>query len=126
MPDALRAPRLGKAQSGAASAASGRAGLERRDGERSSSRSSGAIAGELGVESRVILRTARELAGVVKRNPLADVADDPKRYRSASSRPSRSRRRARARAADVAPEQVAVSGREIYAWHPRASSARRS
>ena len=39
-----------------------------------------AIAEELGVESRVVVRTARELAGVIKRDPFAGVADDPKRY----------------------------------------------
>jgi uncharacterized protein (DUF1697 family) len=77
-----------------------------------------AIAGELGVESRVVVRTARELAGVVKRNPLADVADDPKRYQVSflSAKPEAAVVRA-LKAADVAPEQVAVHGREIYAWH---------
>ncbi len=78
-----------------------------------------AVAGELGVESRVIVRTARELAGVVDRNPLAGVADDPKRYQVSflSAKPKAAVVRA-LEAADVAPEQVAVSGREIYAWHP--------
>lgn len=78
-----------------------------------------AIAGELGVESRVIVRSARELAGVVKRDPFAGVADDPKRYQVSflSAKPEAAVVRA-LEAADVAPEQVAVSGREIYAWHP--------
>jgi uncharacterized protein (DUF1697 family) len=77
------------------------------------------IAKELGVESRVVVRTARELAGVVKRDPFADVADDPKRYQVSflSAKPQAAVVRA-LEAADVAPEQVAVSGREIYAWHP--------
>jgi uncharacterized protein (DUF1697 family) len=77
------------------------------------------IAKELGVESRVVVRTARELAGVVKRDPFADVADDPKRYQVSflSAKPEAAVVRA-LEAADVAPEQVAVSGREIYAWHP--------
>ena len=78
-----------------------------------------AIARELGVESRMIVRTARELAAVVKRNPLADVADDPKRYQvsflSAKLAPAVKKQ---LEAADVAPERVAVHGREIYAWHP--------
>ena len=78
-----------------------------------------AIADELGVESRVVVRSARELAGVVDRNPLADVADDPKRYQVSflSAKPKAAVVRA-LEAADVAPEQVVVSGREIYAWHP--------
>jgi uncharacterized protein (DUF1697 family) len=78
-----------------------------------------AIAGELGVESRVVVRTVRELAGVVDRNPFAGVADDPKRYQVSflSAKPKAAVVRA-LEAADVAPEQVAVSGREIYAWHP--------
>ena len=78
-----------------------------------------AIAGELGVESRVIVRTARELAAVVKRNPLADVADDPKRYQvSFLSEKLAPAVKKELEAADVAPERVAVHGREIYAWHP--------
>jgi uncharacterized protein (DUF1697 family) len=78
-----------------------------------------AIAGELGVESRVIVRTARELAGVVERDPLAGVADDPRRYQVSflSAKPEAAVVR-ELEGADVAPEQVVVSGREIYAWHP--------
>ena len=78
-----------------------------------------AIAKDLGVESRVVVRTARELAGVIKRDPFAGVADDPKRYQVSflSAKPEAAVVRA-LEAADVAPEQVAVSGREIYAWHP--------
>jgi uncharacterized protein (DUF1697 family) len=78
-----------------------------------------AIAAELGVESRVVVRTARELAAVVRRDPLAGVADDPKRYQVSflSAKPKAAVVRA-LEAADVAPEQVVVSGREIYAWHP--------
>ena len=78
-----------------------------------------AIAGELGVESRVIVRTVRELAAVVGRNPLADVADDPKRYQvSFLSDKLAPVVKKELEAADVAPERVAVHGREIYAWHP--------
>ena len=48
-------------------------------GERLEQALARAIADEHGVESRVVVRTARELAGVVKRDPFAGVADDPKR-----------------------------------------------
>ena len=78
-----------------------------------------AIAAELGVESRVIVRGARELAAVVERDPLGEVADDPKRYQvsflSAKLAPEVKKQ---LEAADVEPERVAVHGREIYAWHP--------
>src|SRR5438105_14918194 len=38
------------------------------------------IAESLGLELQVIARSQKQLAQVVRRNPLADVADDPKRY----------------------------------------------
>jgi uncharacterized protein (DUF1697 family) len=78
-----------------------------------------AIAGELGVESRVIVRTARELAGVVKRNPLADVADDPKRYQvSFLDGELGADALARLEAAAAPAERFVVAEREVYAWHP--------
>ena len=87
-------------------------------GERLEQALEAAIAGELGVESRVVVRTARELAAVVERNPLGGVADDPKRYQVSflSAKPKAAVVR-ELEAADVAPERVTVSGREIYAWH---------
>src|SRR5215218_5862409 len=77
------------------------------------------IAEQLGVETQVIVRTRDELADVIERNPLEGVADDPKRYQVSflSAEPDPQVARALG-AADVAPEQVVVSGREIYAWHP--------
>jgi uncharacterized protein (DUF1697 family) len=78
-----------------------------------------AIAGELGVEPRVVVRTVKELAAVLERDPLADVADDPKRYQvSFLSEKLAPAVKKELEAADVAPERVAVHGREIYAWHP--------
>ena len=78
-----------------------------------------AIADALGVEPRVVVRTVKELAAVVERNPLADVADDPKRYQvSFLSERLAPAVKKELEAADVAPERVAVHGREIYAWHP--------
>jgi len=38
------------------------------------------IEAELGLEIPAVVRTRDELAEVVRRNPLADVVDDPKRY----------------------------------------------
>src|SRR5207247_6980456 len=38
------------------------------------------IAYRFGLDVDVVVRTRKELAGVVRRNPLGDVAKDPKRY----------------------------------------------
>jgi uncharacterized protein (DUF1697 family) len=77
------------------------------------------IAAELGVETRVVVRTRDELASVVKRDLLGDIASDPKRYQvsflSAEPKPEVARELA---ALDFAPERWVFSGREIYAWHP--------
>lgn len=77
------------------------------------------IAESLGLEVPTVVRTRDELAGVVARDPLGDVARDPKRYQvtflSAEPDPQVVRR---LESADVAPERVVVHGREIYAWHP--------
>ena len=77
------------------------------------------VAGRLGVDTPILVRTADELAGVVERNPFADVADDPKRHQvSFLSAPLAADVERDLLAADLAPERVAVDGREIHAWHP--------
>jgi uncharacterized protein (DUF1697 family) len=77
------------------------------------------ITSNLGVDTQVIVRTRDEIAAVIEHNPLAGVADDPKHYQVSflSAEPDREVVRELA-AVDVAPEQVAIRGREIYAWHP--------
>jgi uncharacterized protein (DUF1697 family) len=77
------------------------------------------IAEELGLETRVLVRTRDELADVIERDPLAGVADDPKRYQVSflSAEPDAEVVRELGRV-DVAPERFVVSGREIYTWHP--------
>jgi uncharacterized protein (DUF1697 family) len=77
------------------------------------------IAAGLGVDPQVVVRSRDELADVVDRNPLRDVATEPRRYQVSflSGEPDPEFVR-ELEAADVAPERVAVSGREIYAWHP--------
>ena len=79
----------------------------------------GQIAEKLGLEVQVIVRTRGELAGVVERNPLRDVATNPSRYQVnfLSAAPTADAVR-ELEAAEVAPEQLVVSGREIYVWHP--------
>ncbi len=77
------------------------------------------IATELGVKVEVVVRTGDELTGVVERDPLGDVAIDPKRYQvsflSAQLDPGVERELA---TLDFGPERFVFSGREIYAWHP--------
>jgi uncharacterized protein (DUF1697 family) len=73
----------------------------------------------LGLQVEVIVRTRAELAKVIARNPLAKVAKDPSRHLVTFLRTKPAAKLVRElRALDVAPEQVAVSGREVYSWHP--------
>lgn len=72
-----------------------------------------------GLEIGVVVRTRSELARIVAKNPLADVATDPKRYQvSFLEKQLDAGAVRRLEAAAVEPERVVVSGREIYAWHP--------
>ena len=77
------------------------------------------IAERFGFGVDVIVRTGDELAEVVARNPLADVAVNPKRYQVSflerEPDPSVLERIAASRAE---PERLVAIGRELYAWHP--------
>ncbi|MBV9606555.1 MAG: DUF1697 domain-containing protein [Solirubrobacterales bacterium] len=77
------------------------------------------IAERFGFDVDVIVRTADELADVVARNPLADVAVDPKRYQvsflDAEPDPAALEKIA---ALKAEPERLVAIGRELYAWHP--------
>jgi uncharacterized protein (DUF1697 family) len=77
------------------------------------------IAGRFGFEVDVIARSDEELAEVVARNPLADVAVNPKRYQvsflEAELEPAALDRIDALRAE---PERLVAIGRELYAWHP--------
>jgi uncharacterized protein (DUF1697 family) len=77
------------------------------------------IADELGLAIKVVARTRNEIARVVERNPLGDVATDPKRYQVSflSAKPKAEVVR-KLEDVRVEPERLAVIGREIYAWHP--------
>ena len=77
------------------------------------------IAEEFGLEIAVVTRTAKELSAVVRRNPLKDVADNPKRYQVSFLSDELG--------ADVLQkltelasesERFVAAGRELYAWHP--------
>jgi uncharacterized protein (DUF1697 family) len=77
------------------------------------------IASRFGLDIDVVVRTRGELAEVVRRDPLAEVAVNPKRYQvsflAAKPDPEAVRKLA---AVTVAPEQFVAIDREIYAWHP--------
>jgi uncharacterized protein (DUF1697 family) len=77
------------------------------------------IATELGLDIAVVVRTRDELAEVVRRNPLADVADNPKRYQVSflESEPD-AEVVEKLSGLSVDGERMEVIGREIYAWHP--------
>jgi uncharacterized protein (DUF1697 family) len=83
------------------------------------SRSEKLIAERFGFEVDVIVRSRDELAEVVRLNPLADLADNPKRYQVSflDSEPDPKAVEEIAAAAAPAEKLVAI-GRELYAWHP--------
>jgi uncharacterized protein (DUF1697 family) len=77
------------------------------------------IAASFGLDIRVVARTRDELAEVVRRNPLKDVATNPKRYQVTFLEheldPSVVEKLS---AATAATERFVAIGREAYAWHP--------
>lgn len=77
------------------------------------------IADELGLELDVVVRTRDELAEIVKRNPLARVAKNPKRYQVSflAKKPDRAVVE-RLQSLAVKSERLVAHGRELYAWHP--------
>jgi uncharacterized protein (DUF1697 family) len=77
------------------------------------------ISERFGFDVPVIVRSARQLAAVVKRNPLGEVASEPKRYQVSflSAKPPVTLVCA-LEAAASGEERVVCHGREIYAWHP--------
>ena len=72
-----------------------------------------------GLDIAVIVRSHAELAEVVKRNPLAKVAVDPKRYLVTFMSGELPRAVVERMAGAAGPEErFAVIGREMYSWHP--------
>jgi uncharacterized protein (DUF1697 family) len=77
------------------------------------------IADAFDVAAPIIVRTRDELAEAIDHNPLAEVATEPKLHQvSFFAVPPDPDDVRELLAADVAPEAVAVHGRELYAWHP--------
>ena len=77
------------------------------------------IAAGLGVDAPVIVRTRDELAEVIERDPFGAEAGDPKLYQVTflAEEPD-PEVAASVTEADVAPERIALIGRELYTWHP--------
>jgi uncharacterized protein (DUF1697 family) len=74
----------------------------------------------LGVDPAVVVRTRKQIADVIEGNPFPDAARSaPKllQVNFLSAKPS-AKVAADLAAADVAPEEVVLRGREAYAWHP--------
>lgn len=77
------------------------------------------IAERFGLDLAVVVRTREELARVVARNPLGEVATDPKRYQVSflDAKPSHDVV-ARLEALAAGSERFVAIGKELYAWHP--------
>jgi uncharacterized protein (DUF1697 family) len=72
-----------------------------------------------GLDIAVVTRTRDELAEVVKRNPLGDVAENPKRYQvSFLDQELDPEVIDKLTAAATESERLEAIGRELYAWHP--------
>ena len=77
------------------------------------------IAAQFGFAVEVVVRTGRELAEVVKRNPLAEVAVEPKRSQvTFLAEPLGRDEVERLAALAAGAERFLAHGRELYAWHP--------
>ena len=77
------------------------------------------IADTFSLDIPVVVRTRDELAEVVDRNPLRDVADNPKRYQvcflAGKLKPEALEK---LEAAAAESERIVAIGRELYTWHP--------
>lgn len=78
-----------------------------------------AVAGRLGVSSRVTVLTAAELEAIVRKNPFGAVADDPSRLLVfvLANPADRAKLRPLARQ-DWTPEGLALGARVAYIWCP--------
>jgi uncharacterized protein (DUF1697 family) len=77
------------------------------------------LAQGLGMDLQVLVRTRAELAKVVERDPLGNVATNRARYLvSFLSKKLPAKAARELDEADLAPAQLVVGGRELYAWYP--------
>ena len=74
---------------------------------------------EFDLKIPVVVRTRAQLAKVVERNPLGNVARNPKRYQVSFLEKKTTAALVRKLEEVAAPaERVVAEDREIYAWHP--------
>ena len=77
------------------------------------------LAEGLGMEVRVLVRTRAELAAVVRRDPLENVATNGSRYLvSFLSKRLTAKITRELEAAEVGSARLVIDGRELYAWYP--------
>lgn len=77
------------------------------------------IAADFGLEIAVVVRTREELAEVIARNPLADVAEQPKLYQVCfCSQPPAKELLDKLTPLVTGEERLLADGRELYAWYP--------
>jgi uncharacterized protein (DUF1697 family) len=77
------------------------------------------VAEALNLDISVLSRTRDELAEVIARDPLAQIAQDPKRYQVTFLSAALPAKLVDELAALAAPaERLVAVGRELYAWHP--------
>ena len=77
------------------------------------------LAKRFDLDIKVVVRTRAQLAAVVKRNPFAKVATNPKLYQVTFLEKAPAAEVVRKlEAAAAGKEQVMHIGRELYAWHP--------
>lgn len=77
-----------------------------------------ALVRDLRVESRVVVRTAADLAAIVAANPLREIAADPAKHLVGflGGEPDLARAEKIA-ALDILPDRVILAGRELYLWY---------
>ncbi|HEY0389359.1 MAG TPA: DUF1697 domain-containing protein [Gaiellales bacterium] len=87
--------------------------------DRSEQRIRAQLRDDTGMDVPVMVRTARQMEAVVRRNPLSDHASDPKRHHVVflAGRPAAARGASLDPAA-FEPERFALHGRELYVWWP--------
>ena len=73
---------------------------------------------ELGLETRILVRTAAELGRIVKKNPIAEAAKNPSRYLVTFLAEKPETAKLKPLRADFGSEHAIVHGKEVYSWHP--------
>lgn len=95
----------------------------RRSAERVRTEVERVVEQRFGFQVHVVVRTGDELADVIRRNPLGDVAANPKWYLVtflASELPDE--RLPELAALSRGEERLAAAGRELYSWHPEGAA----